>query len=154
MGKKLGLQRFLCYLCAEIETKRMKNLLKRHPLTTALLVVIWVLCMMPVPETPLSQVRMIDKWTHFVMFGTLAVVAWWECKGAALTRGKAMRRAVGIFLMAWLTGGLVELAQAYLTNGVRSGEWMDFVADGIGALLGQPIGMLLAACRAKGDRAA
>ena len=46
-------------------------------------------------------------------------------------------------------GGLIELAQAYLTFGHRSGEWLDFAADGVGVLVGAAIGMLLARCRAK-----
>lgn len=36
--------------------------------------------------------------------------------------------------------GLVELAQAYLTGGTRSGDWRDFVANAIGVLLAVPIG--------------
>ncbi len=154
--------------------EEMRRLLKCFPLTTAALVVIWIACLVPVPETPLSQVSMIDKWTHFVMFGGLCAVMWWEyMKGkdeekdeerTLLKEKQKESPAVGIglslihfavvsFFFSWLTGGLIELAQAYLTNGLRSGEWLDFAADGIGALLGQPIGILLARCGAKWRKA-
>ncbi len=51
-------------------------------------------------------------------------------------------------------GGMVELAQAYLTSGVRSGDWLDFVANSAGAFLGALIGIPLArtlATRRKGE---
>ena len=139
----------------------IKKLISQYPLTSALLVLIWIACMIPVPETPLSEVRMIDKWTHLVMFGTLSAVALYEKitnnkrPTTAHTEKKTdnshslLRPLTGSLLFAWLTGGLIELAQAYLTFGIRSGEWMDFLADGIGSALGLPIGILLATCHAK-----
>ena len=39
-------------------------------------------------------------------------------------------------------GGLIELAQMYLTTN-RSGEWADFAADSIGVLLGAVAGNYL-----------
>lgn len=46
-------------------------------------------------------------------------------------------------------GGLVEIAQAYCTGGRRTGDWLDFAADAIGATLGGLIGILLVKCFAK-----
>ena len=119
--------------------------------------------MIPVPETPLSDVNMIDKWTHLVMFGTLGAVALAERiknrkKNASNheqggTHFSWLHTFLCAFLFAWLTGGLIELAQANLTCGIRSGEWLDFFADGIGALLGLPIGILLAKCAARWRKA-
>jgi VanZ family protein len=43
-------------------------------------------------------------------------------------------------LYAVLLGGLMELVQAYLTT-CRSGDWIDFEADAIGAVLGVAICM-------------
>ncbi len=40
----------------------------KYPFTTLLLVVIWVLCFIPIPESPLSHVSFIDKWTHVAMY--------------------------------------------------------------------------------------
>lgn len=125
------------------------DFLKRYPLSTTLIVVIWVLCLIPtVPETPLSSFSLIDKWTHLVMYGTLVVVIWWE-----YTRQYPTLKPRRLFLWAFLApvamGGLVELAQAYCTGGRRSGEWFDFVANSVGVVLGTLIGILLAAFRAK-----
>ena len=55
----------------------MSNLLsylKKQPLSILLIVAIWVVCMIPVPETPLDDVKFIDKWTHLCMYGTLVLV--------------------------------------------------------------------------------
>lgn len=45
-------------------------------------------------------------------------------------------------------GGLIELLQAYCTGGRRSGEWLDLLADVVGAVLAMIIGMLWARWRA------
>lgn len=131
---------------------RILNLAKRYPLTSLLVVAIWVLCLIPtVPETPLSRFSLIDKWTHLVMYGTLVAVIWWE-----YTRQHTTNNARRLFLLAFLApvamGGLVELAQAYCTGGRRSGDWYDFAANTIGVVLGTLIGILLAAYRAKARR--
>jgi VanZ family protein len=38
-----------------------------------------------------------------------------------------------------LLGGLMELGQAYLTT-CRNGDWLDFIANTIGAIIAIPIG--------------
>lgn len=52
--------------------------LTRYPLTALAVVVIWTLCLIPIPETPLNQISLIDKWTHLVLFGGLTVIIWAE----------------------------------------------------------------------------
>ena len=89
---------------------------------------------MPVPELPLKNVRFIDKWTHFVMYGGTCAVIWAEY----LHRHKkpSLKKLV---LLAWLSpalmSGVIELAQKYCTGGRRSGEWLDFAANSTGATL-------------------
>ncbi|MBQ6652836.1 MAG: VanZ family protein [Prevotella sp.] len=134
--------------------RKIISLARRYPFSSALIVLIWVLCLLPFfPETPLSHVKLIDKWTHIVMYIGLCVVIWGEY---LWRRGKKKPNCQHLFLYGFvapaLMGGLIELVQAYCTGGHRSGEWMDWVADVAGVVVGCLIGMLLAACRAKAKR--
>ena len=136
-----------------------------------LVAVIWVICIVPIPETPLSHVSMMDKWTHIVMYFVLSIVIAYErqrhkkVKGqlsselARLQSGAAQVTAkrlpeqellIYFFLLPTLMGGVLELVQAYCTGGTRSGDWIDFFADILGCGLGTVICILLARCRAKG----
>lgn len=119
----------------------VKKIIRRYPLSSLLTTVIWVLCLVPwIPETPLSHVSLIDKWTHLVMYGTLVSVIWWEYLRQHSTLN-ARRLLLLAFLAPLLMGGLVELAQAYCTAGHRSGEWLDFAANSLGTLIGTLIGL-------------
>ena len=51
--------------------------------------------------------------------------------------------------MPIIMGGLIEILQSYCTNGNRSGEWLDFLADAIGSTIAVLIGILLVRYRAK-----
>ena len=110
------------------------HFIKNYPFSCLCIAAIWVLCLMPVPELPLKNVRFIDKWTHFVMYGGTCAVIWAEY----LHRHKkpSLKKLV---LLAWLSpalmSGVFELAQKYCTGGRRSGEWLDFAANSTGATL-------------------
>ena len=164
--------------------------IKNYPLSSLLIVAIWVVCLIPVPETPLNDVNLIDKWTHFVMYGSLTTVIWFEyirrkkkmaphpslhdtlsprgggnvsnetltedCAQEMVTsssplgermperqvRGHAL--LIGGMLCPIIMGGLIELAQAYLTT-CRSGDIYDFYCNSLGVLLGCIIGLILRA---------
>lgn len=120
----------------------VRNYVRRYPLSVVCIAVVWILSLTPFfPETPLSNVEFIDKWTHFVMYGGTCAVIWREYW--RLHRQPCYRR---LLLWGWLApalmGGLLELLQAYATT-TRSGEWLDFWADAVGATLGSVIGLLL-----------
>lgn len=121
----------------------MYNILKPYPLSVLSVVVIWVLCLIPIPETPLSDIRMIDKWTHFVLYGGLCVVVWAEY-GRQHARPLNRRAWIYTLLLPVIMGGLIEIVQATCTGGNRSGDIMDWAADNIGVVLGQLIGIPLA----------
>lgn len=110
--------------------------IKKYPFSTLLYLIVLILSTMPVPETPLSDVPLMDKWTHFVMYGAVGCAAWIDW---------SKRKVSGLKLTLWtvavpmLYGGLMELIQTYCTT-YRSGEWMDFVANSCGVLLSIPIG--------------
>ena len=124
-----------------------------YPLSLLCIVLIWVLSLAPYfPETPLSNVKFIDKWTHFVMYGGTCSVIWWEhlrhCrKNARRTLSSYGQQPIihfSLFTFTFLTalGGLMELLQAYCTT-TRSGEWLDFWADTVGVVIGTAIGLLM-----------
>lgn len=117
------------------------NYLKKYPFSLLTIIIIWVLCLVHIPETPVSNVPFIDKWTHFVMYGGLCIIIWVEYLRyhPKLHPGKIILYAL---IAPILMSGLIELAQAYCTT-TRSGEWLDVAANSIGVLLGNIIGFFL-----------
>ncbi|MBQ7572586.1 MAG: VanZ family protein [Bacteroidaceae bacterium] len=118
--------------------------LKRYPLSHLVTAVIIVLSLAPIPEMPqLPDVKLLDKWVHFVMYGGLCLIIWWEyLRQHRTTNWK--RAGIGAIVLPIVLGGLLELGQAYLTT-CRSGEWMDFVADSVGVLLALVVAYLVLA---------
>ena len=73
---------------------------------------------------------MIDKWTHLVLFGAFTFL--WLCSRPILTAASL----IGMFVIATAFGAAIELMQGLLSFLGRSMEFMDGVADSIGAILG------------------
>lgn len=125
------------------------NFAKSYPLTLLLSAGIWVICMIPIPETPLDNVAFMDKWTHLVMYFALSM-----CVAHEYFRKHKKIGRKPLLLYIWflpvVMGGLVEIAQATCTAGVRNGNWLDFFANAFGSTLALPICILLARLRAKG----
>lgn len=139
----------------------MQNVLKfigDYPLSLLLTVIIWVLCFINVPETPLENITLMDKWTHIAMYLVLGIVIFWESnrkRKRAMPPVQEMKKAKVVlwtFVLLALMGGLIEILQANCTGGRRSGDWLDFAADSIGAALALTICMLPAKCRARGGK--
>ena len=117
----------------------MTHYLKRYPFSCALLVAIWVLCLIPIPDIePLHGFNLLDKWTHFVMYGVFSFVVCYEHK----------RISWHTIVLPILMGGMIELAQAYLTT-CRSGEWLDLLANSIGVVIGNTLYFLVKGLRSK-----
>ena len=125
------------------------HLIRQCPVSCLFIAVIWVLCFCTPPHTPLDNVALIDKWTHIVMYAGTCLTIWIEY----LRSHKAVcwRR---LFVWAWLApvlmSGLIEVLQATCTGGRRSGDWLDFAANAVGATLAAVIGILVARRRARG----
>lgn len=98
--------------------------------------VITVLSLIPVPEVKeLEDVPFFDKWVHFIMYGGLTFAMWFDWwKFFGRWTMPSIRVITCTFIIPTLWGGLMELAQNYLTT-CRSGEWLDFYADTFGAFL-------------------
>lgn len=127
-------------------------MIKKYPISWLLIITIWVLCFIDVPETPLSDVTLIDKWVHIAMYCGTCTMIWLEYlfKHKVISAKKLLIFAViGPILMS----GLIEILQAYCTGGRRSGDWLDFVANAVGVILAAGGGILLAWWRAKEGKA-
>lgn len=118
------------------------HLIKGYPLSLVLIVGIWVICLIPIPETPLSGVSFIDKWTHIALYFILCTSIYWEYLKHHHQVNKRQLCIIAL-LIPLLMGGLIELVQATCTNGNRSGDWYDFIANSIGVVLAQFTGILL-----------
>ena len=83
-------------------------------------------------EAPYVQVdvRMSDKLIHGLMYLFLAL--FWALP---LNHKSQIKNHTIICVLVTLYGGLLELLQHYCTT-TRSGEWLDLLADFLGALIG------------------
>ncbi len=124
------------------------NFIRRFPLSALCVALIWFLCFFTPPHTPLDGVPLMDKWTHFAMYGGTCSVMWVEVLRAKGAFPGMRRMLTFVWLCPVLMSGLIELLQAYCTGGRRSGEWLDFLANGIGVTAGFMLGY--AAYRLKG----
>ena len=119
----------------------MKNLLTHYRFSCAFIVIIWLLCFIPIPDNPLSHVRLIDKWTHAVLYLVLGLLILTE-----RLRTKKKTKLSSLIYWVWLfpiaMGGIIEVLQATLTTN-RSGDWLDFLADTAGVCCAQIIGGFL-----------
>lgn len=116
-------------------------IVKEYIWTTLVTVGIVVLSTIPIPENPpLEDVPLIDKWVHMVMYGGLVFVMWFD-RVVRSDKKIGWKNYLFMFLYATILGGLMELVQAYLTT-CRSGDWIDFEADAIGAALGVGLSIL------------
>lgn len=125
-----------------------QHILTKYSFSCIIVIGTWILCFMTIPETPLSSVRFIDKWTHSLIYLVLGL-------SISLEYLHNTKQPSPKFIVVWvwlipiIMGGLIEILQSYCTNGNRSGEWLDFFADAIGSTIAMLIGILLVRYRAK-----
>ena len=119
-----------------------------YPLSLLIIIAIVLLSLLPFNDVRIAaQVPFADKWTHMVMYFTLTAVVWAEhlYRNAQPRWGYLLGCGV---LGSVVLGGLMELAQAYLTT-YRSGDWWDFAADCVGVAAGTLVGAALTPITAK-----
>jgi len=75
----------------------MKNLLTHYRFSCAFIVIIWLLCFIPIPDNPLSHVRLIDKWTHSVLYLVLGLLILTE-----RLRAKKKTKLSSLIYWVWL----------------------------------------------------
>lgn len=115
------------------------KIIKRYPLSSACIVLIWILCFCTPPHTPLDNVSFIDKWTHIVMYlGTCSTIFWEYSRQHRPQKERPWRWSrlfLWGYLMPVLMSGVIEILQENCTNHRRSGDWLDFVANTFGATI-------------------
>lgn len=106
------------------------KILRKYKVSSLIALAIWVVCLIPIPETPLKEYSFIDEWTHFVMYGIFTL--------SLLYESRSRETSTHILLVPIAQGILVELAQAYLTT-CRSGDWFDALCNTLGVFVGAAI---------------
>jgi len=123
----------------------MSKLIKffaKYWMSISLCLVILYLCFMNTQSLPKVSVSNFDKFVHVVMFLTVPVVIFFE-NSSYFRKKVSMWNIIGYsFIFPVLYGGLIEIGQEYLTTS-RTGDWMDFLFDVIGAFLGLVICLLI-----------
>lgn len=122
----------------------MINYIRAYKLSFVAYILIFIASVMPIPDIkPLRDFNLLDKWVHFVMYGILSLCVWWDIYHVRRTNDftpKDLRRTT-FYPIAF--GGLMELVQRFCTNGFRDGDWIDFIANTIGVVLGFIIGFYI-----------
>ncbi|GAP72949.1 hypothetical protein SAMD00024442_50_6 [Candidatus Symbiothrix dinenymphae] len=108
--------------------------LKKYATAIALSVVILVLCLMPVPETPELPMTDFDKLVHVLMFMGASGVVFFDNTNRLRQKTSPQRIVWGSFVFPLLFGGFIEILQSF--SAFRTGDWFDFFFDGVGALCG------------------
>lgn len=125
----------------------MKYYLTHYPFTWFIFTIVIILSFMPVPETPLSNVAFIDKWTHIVMYFGQAGAIWLDhlrvhgLRFSPIPHGLKSdelnwrRLRIGALYLPSILGAVIEVLQENCTNHMRSGDWIDALADVVGVVI-------------------
>ena len=108
--------------------------LKQYFLSISISIVAFSMCMMDTTELPSVEMTDFDKLVHFLMFGGLAGLVFFESSRYFRYFVSPSRIVWGVFIFPLLFGGGIELVQEYFSS-TRTGDWLDFFYDGLGVLL-------------------
>ena len=118
------------------------KVISKFPMTLFCVILIWYLCLFTPPKTKLDEVNNIDKVFHVLMYlGTMGIF-WCEYWHGRRHRNlwKGWRLLTLAVAAPVLMSGIIELVQAYCTNGRRSGDWLDFLANSMGVFMAYILG--------------
>lgn len=116
----------------------MKQYLKKYILSLLTIAAILYLSLFKPPQTKLDDISNIDKLVHTCMYGGLCLIIWYEYLKSH-NKINWRRIWIGAVIAPIIMSGIIELIQAYCTTN-RSGEWLDFAANSLGALLAFVVG--------------
>ena len=111
-------------------------------MSISLCVAIFCLCFINMQSLPKVKVTNFDKFVHTVMYLAMSLVVFFE-------NTKYFRKMIPVSKIIYFSfffpvtySGLIEIGQEYLAP-ARTGEWMDFVFNSIGAFTGLIICLLI-----------
>ena len=124
---------------------RLANLLERLTRNSypGILCGIIILILTGLPGSVFPRVKPVvglDKVVHLCMYAGFAFLCLWGYRKQFISNGITYKRKAILLaiIISIAYGGLTELMQEYLVPS-RTGDWVDFLADGIGTLLGATI---------------
>ena len=113
----------------------MLYFLKKYPVSLLVIAAVVYLSFFRPPSTDLDGIPNIDKVVHVCMYFGMSGMLWLEFLRAHRRDHTPLWNAwVGALVCPILFSGVVELLQAYCTT-YRGGDWLDFAANSLGALL-------------------
>ena len=80
-----------------------------------------------------------DKWVHGLMYAILGGIACWDSIGMKMS---GWRLGLIAIVLPIVYGGVIEVIQEQWFT-PRSGEWMDWLADSIGVIIGAALMMII-----------
>lgn len=122
--------------------KSLACYLKRYKCTLLVTVGIWYLSLLTASELPNMSISLWDKWAHFVAYGTLTTVFWWEHLNIHKNGYIKWWKGLLVTLLPFFMGCLLELLQEHATSD-RHGDWMDTIANSTGVVLGTFFGLCI-----------
>ena len=91
------------------------------------------------PSISLPSIAGADKWVHGLMYAILGIAICWDSIGLKMRGGLLWLIAL---VVPMVYGGIIEIVQE-LWFAPRSGEWMDWLADCIGVIVGVGLMMII-----------
>lgn len=110
--------------------------IKQHLISFILIAIICYLSFFTPPKTDLDEITNLDKLVHFCMYFGLSSVIWIEYLWHHTSANWRQLFPIAV-LFPILMSGIIEILQETCTE-TRSGDWMDFIANSIGALTSIP----------------
>ena len=108
--------------------------LSSYKFTVILAIAILVISLLPgnsIPDSPLLNIRFMDKYIHFSMYTSFFLAALWEMRCSV----KCLRKHALLFFLSGLASLCIEIIQGAFIDG-RTADWTDLVANLSGLFFG------------------
>jgi len=116
--------------------------LKKYCISGLVILTILVLCLMDTSTLPEAPMDDFDKLVHVIMFAGLSGIIFFDNTNYLRRQISKIRIFSGSFVLPVFLGGLIEILQENFTK-TRTGDWLDFLYDVVGAAFGLGILFLI-----------